>query len=55
MHLVDAAHRALHRVGIADIAGDELDVAFDLGEPPRRAARIVVEHAHRAAILDAAP
>ena len=46
MHLVDAAHRGIDRRGIADVAVHELDVALDLGQPPRRAARIVVEHAH---------
>ena len=46
MHLVHALRRSLDRGGIANVAGDELDVLRDVGEPPRRAARIVVEHAH---------
>ena len=41
----------VHRRGIADVAGDEFDVAFDLLQAPRRAARIVVEHAHGVAVL----
>ncbi len=46
MHLVDAAHGGLDRGRVADVAADELDVALDAGEPPQRAAGIVVEHAH---------
>ena len=34
------------RGGVANVAGDEFDVFFDVGEPARAAARIVVEHAH---------
>ena len=41
---------ACDRCGIADVAGDEFDVVLDLVEPPRRAARIVVEHAHAHAV-----
>src|SRR5262245_18650973 len=52
MHLVDAARGGVDSIGIADVAADELDVAFDLGEPPQRAARIVVEHAHGLAAAD---
>src|SRR5258708_39951860 len=52
MHLVHAAHRAFDGCSVADIAADELDVVLDGFEPPRRAARIVVEHAHRMAVLD---
>ena len=50
MHLVDAAHGGVDRGGIADIACDEFDVAVDAGQAPRRAARIVVEHAHGVAL-----
>src|SRR5260221_14544009 len=52
MHLVHAAYRAFDDCSVADIAADELDVVLDDFKPPRRAARIVVEHAHRMAVLD---
>src|SRR6516164_6948190 len=46
MHLVDAAHGGVDRGRIADVAADELDVAFDLAQPAQSSAGIVVEHAH---------
>ena len=49
MHLVDASRRGVDRGRVADVAADEFDVALDVGEPTQRAARIVVEHAHRLA------
>ena len=55
MHLVDAAHGGIDRGGVADVAADELDVVLDLLQPPQRAARIVVEHAHRVAVRAPAP
>jgi hypothetical protein len=52
MHLVHALRGARHRVGVADVAADELDVVLNLGQPARAAARIVVEHAHARARFD---
>src|SRR5262249_20250212 len=49
--LVDATHGACHRGRVADVAANELDLALDLGEPPRRAPGIVVEHPQRLALL----
>ena len=46
VHFVDAFASALNCGGIADIAGDEVDVVFDLDEPARMTARVVVENAH---------
>src|SRR3974390_2636639 len=46
MHLVHALGRGLDRHGVADIAGDELDLACDSGEPARRPTRIVVKYTH---------
>ena len=51
MHLIDATHGARHHGGIADIAADEFDVAFDLPQAARRAARIVVQHPHGVAFF----
>ena len=55
MDLVHAARGGEHRVEIADIAADELDVLLDIGQPARPSARIVVEHAHGAAVAQQAP
>jgi len=46
MHLVDAAHGGVDRGCVADVAADELDVAFDLAQPAQGSAGIVVKHAH---------
>ena len=47
---VDAAMRGIDRGRIADVAADELDVAFDLAQPAQSSAGIVVEHAHGLAL-----
>src|SRR5262249_1493750 len=46
MHLIDAAHGGVDRSRVADVAADELDVAFDLAQPTQSSAGIVVKHAH---------
>ena len=51
MHLVDAAHRGCTTVSASRMSPAMNSMSFSTsGEPPRRAARIVVEHAHRVAV-----
>jgi len=50
----DALRRARHRGGISDVGLDHLESAGDVAQPPRRAARVVVEHAHCAALAQQA-
>src|SRR5690348_17265635 len=46
MHLVHSFCGLRDRGGVANIAGDELNALFNSSQPPWRAARVVVEHAH---------
>ena len=46
MHLVHTAHRLIYHGGIADIAGDELNIVLNFLQASWCTPRIVVKHAN---------
>ena len=54
MDFVQALRCAVDCSRIPNVAGDELDIVGNLGEPARIPARIVVQRAHTMAFFDSA-